>query len=76
MPEQVRAKFQCHSVKVTTSGEEAQLGAVTPDSSVPENERYHNATPSGTLTLFVTNPAVKGFYKPGKSYYLTMVEAE
>ncbi|MER5912308.1 hypothetical protein ABT124_17890 [Streptomyces sp. NPDC001982] len=38
------------------------------DTTVPEDQRYAQATPSGQLTIAVDNPAV--VFEPGKSYYL------
>lgn len=72
----MRAKFRCNSVQdFGQGGETSALGAVV-DDGTPENERYHTATPSGSLTLSVSNPSVRGFFKPGKSYYLDFTEAE
>lgn len=38
------------------------------DPSVPEDQRYAQATPSGHLQMQVDNPAVS--FTPGKDYYL------
>lgn len=37
------------------------------DASVPEDQRYAQATPSGELWLNVDNPAVS--FEPGQAYY-------
>jgi hypothetical protein len=39
------------------------------DSSIPEDQRFMAATPSGELKIFVTNPAVMDSYKLGALYY-------
>lgn len=44
------------------------------DTSVPEDQRYAKATPSGSLTIAVDNPAVT--FEPGKSYYLDFTPAD
>lgn len=44
------------------------------DTSVPEDQRYAKATPSGQLTIAVDNPAV--VFEPGKSYYLDFTPVE
>lgn len=44
------------------------------DTSVPENERYAQATPTGSIEMRVDNPAV--VFEPGKSYYLDFTPAE
>ncbi|MGW9025934.1 hypothetical protein ACWGQ5_17360 [Streptomyces sp. NPDC055722] len=40
----------------------------TYDTSVPEDQRYAQATPSGSLHIQVDNPNV--VFEPGQSYYL------
>ena len=69
----VRAKFRCshftqHAGYAGAKGcTEYQFDAVCAD-EVPENQRYHQATPSGKLTITLTNHAVS--FEPGKHYYL------
>jgi hypothetical protein len=46
----------------------------TYDTSVPEDQRYALATPTGELRIQVDNPAVS--FTPGKSYYLDFTEVE
>lgn len=38
------------------------------DTTVPEDQRYAQSTPSGSLTIVVDNPAVT--FEPGRDYYL------
>lgn len=38
------------------------------DPSVPEDQRYAQSTPSGSLQMQVDNPAV--VFEPGRDYYL------
>lgn len=38
------------------------------DPTVPEDQRYAQTTPSGSITIQVDNPAV--IFTPGRSYYL------
>jgi hypothetical protein len=44
------------------------------DQSVPEDQRYAQATPSGSLTMQVDNPAV--MFKPGADYYLDITPTD
>jgi hypothetical protein len=44
------------------------------DMSVPEDQRYAKASPSGELRIQVDNPAVE--FVPGRSYYLDFTEVE
>ncbi|MGW1801528.1 hypothetical protein ACWCQN_37835 [Streptomyces sp. NPDC001984] len=44
------------------------------DTSIPEDQRYAQATPSGSLQIQVDNPAVS--FEPGRSYYLDFTPVE
>jgi len=76
----VRAKFKCshfvqhaHWEKGKQGSREYHFDAVCAD-EVPENQRFHKATPSGKLSMYVDNAAAS--FEPGKSYYLDFTEAE
>ena len=70
----IRAKFRCifethkkwgpDDAHVTRSYEFQAMY----DPETPEDQRYAKATPCGSLTIQVDNPAVT--FEPGKSYYL------
>ena len=67
----VRAKFRCTSLEHFTtqpSGPRTFKFTAEYDPSVPEDQRYAQYTPSGSLTIHVDNPAVS--FTPGQSYYL------
>lgn len=40
-----------------------------------ENKAFWSATPSGELTMTITNPAASKQFEVGKCYYLDFVEA-
>ena len=40
------------------------------------NEAWSQFTPSGSLTIAITNPAATGKLTPGKSYFLDFTEAQ
>ena len=46
------------------------------DSSNPEDVSFAEATPSGELKIYVSNPVVIGSFKVGKSYYLDLIPCE
>ena len=76
----VRAKFKCSHFIQHASWQQGRPGsreyffeAVCAD-EVPENQRFHQATPSGKLSMYVDNHAVS--FESGKSYYLDFSEAE
>jgi hypothetical protein len=54
-----------------------ELSAVGAD-GIPENERYHRYTPSGSLKISVDNPPVLEMFRSslGKAYYLDFSPAE
>jgi hypothetical protein len=71
----VRAKFHCSREKKVDWNATLRIyefNAVCAD-EVPENQRYHKYTPSGTLLISVDNPEVK--FEVGKSYYLDFTPA-
>lgn len=41
-----------------------------------EDNTYARYTPEGTLKLAITNPALRGFFKPGQKFYVDMTPAE
>lgn len=49
------------------------FSAVSAD-EVPENQRYHKYSPSGSLEIAVDNPSVN--FEMGKTYYLDFIEAD
>jgi hypothetical protein len=71
MSHKLRAKYTCDAVDPINDGgaEQVKLSAVYSDGD-PENNQFNEATPWGTLEMGVDNPAAKGFFKPGESYYL------
>lgn len=71
--ENTRAKFKCESATTFEyGGIEYKFRAVSQDET-PENQRFHQYTPNGTMAITVDNPDVN--FKPGKSYYLDITEA-
>ena len=72
----VRAKFQVQKTsKMSWGGSEITMNPVSAD-EVPENQRFHKYTPSGTLIMSIDNPTAEEFFKLGKSYYLDFSNAE
>jgi hypothetical protein len=73
----VRAKFMCSQVTKSAWGSEiAECNAVMakPGDPMGENAQFNKATPNGKLLITIDNPAVQGFFKPGKEYYLDFTE--
>lgn len=63
-----------NEVLVTTYSESVKLSPVCGGVTSAEDNSFAKATPGGKLELTVDNPAVKGFFKPGRRYYVDIVE--
>jgi len=70
----VRAKMEVDFVKKFTWGEEVAFSCRYSDT--PEDNSFAQATPSGNMSITVSNPAVLGFFKPGDKFYLDFTKAE
>jgi hypothetical protein len=71
----IRAKFTVSSV--TDHGGDGRTIKLHPqyDESIPEDQRFHQYTPTGSLEMYVTNPAVIAELTPGRVYYIDLVAA-
>jgi hypothetical protein len=67
----VRAKFEVISVENETVTMEPRY-----DESIPEDQRFCEATPWGKLEMFVNNPAALEQLQPGRVFYLDLVPVE
>jgi hypothetical protein len=50
--------------------------AASYDTANPEDVSFAEATPSGELKIFVSNPVVVGSFKPGQNYYLDLIPCD
>lgn len=82
----VRAKFKINAVtQYPAEKYDEALGRSVPDGVTLEvraspvmgqaNKAWSEASPSGDLRLVISNKAAQPFFTPGKSMYLTFVEA-
>ena len=46
------------------------------DPSIPEDQRFMEATPTGELKFYVSNPAVIGGFTIGKNYYVDLTPCD
>ena len=74
MSAQVRAKMSVNEIVVTSWSEAVKLSPVCGGTNSAEDNSFSKATPGGKLELTVDNPAVKGFFKPGRKYYVDITE--
>lgn len=73
----IRAKFQLQEVRTHVWGD-AQTLVFRPqyDGSIPEDQRFYKATPSGEFIMQVNNPVALEALKLGKYYYVDFNEVE
>lgn len=77
----MRAKMIVSSVERFGSSEKLSLTAVAKSTAYPadgtdEDNTFAKFSPSGSLTLHVTNPALLGKFNPGEKFYLDFTKAE
>jgi hypothetical protein len=66
----VRAKFRCNN----NQNGVVSMHAVYTGSE--ENKAFWNATPSGNISLSITNPEAINQFEAGKEYYVDFTPAE
>jgi hypothetical protein len=71
----VRAKFRVSSVTDYGFTKQVKLVAVG-DDGIPENQRYHKATPSGTIELTIDNPSASDQFRPQAECYVDFTFVE
>lgn len=76
----MRAKMQVASVEKFQHGEQVKLQCVTGKTPFgPNGESEDNTfarySPSGSLQMMITNPALLGKIAPGQKFYLDFTEA-
>lgn len=76
MSKKALCKFTCNSV--TNYGNGFNEVKLTPqyDQTLPEDQKFSTATPSGELKATINNPALKDFFEPGKAYYIEIRPVE
>ena len=70
-----RCKFRVDSVELDGWGEKVKAAPVMGRDGVPENERFHEATPTGKLEMYITNKVMHGLFRPGQEFYLDITPA-
>jgi dihydrodipicolinate reductase len=70
---QVRAKFKVNSVQENEDGsKQVSMSPVTSGSE--ENKSFWEATPSGSIELYITNPDAS--FDEGSDYFVDFTKAE
>jgi len=77
----MRAKMRITKVEQFEGGnEKLEMTAVSKSTAYPadgsdEDNTYAKFSPSGSLTLTISNPALAGKFRPGQKFYLDFTEA-
>ena len=76
----MRAKFQVDNVEILGAYQQVTMRAVCDGGFGPNGESEDNTyarwTPSGTLTIGITNPALHNKIRVGQKFYMDFIEAE
>ena len=71
----IRAKFEVTQITSHSWSDRHRTIILQPryDDTIPEDRRFQEATPSGTLEMMVTNPAALAELTLGREFYLDFV---
>ena len=72
----VRAKFTLTEETKTSYGTKRLTFTPQYDTSIPEDQRFAKATPSGKFEMQVDNPAALEAFKLGQAYYVDFTPVE
>lgn len=71
MPTQIKAKVTVYQVEALGEPKYAEQVLMRPVySDSEENKSFSEATPSGSISLSITNKDAWGFFVDGKEYYV------
>jgi hypothetical protein len=72
----IRAKFRCDSVETYDLGAGVVNEHVRFDAAIDDgNKSWSEWTPSGQLSMTISNPQAQGKFQEGSFYYLDFSEA-
>jgi hypothetical protein len=71
----VRAKFKLTEITATAWGGKRLKFSCEYDSTIPEDQRFQKATPSGSIEMQIDNPAAVEQFELGKTYYADFTPA-
>ena len=77
----MRAKMKIETVNRREHAEDLTMTAVCrndgyPEDGSDEDNTFAKFTPTATLTMCITNPALFGKFNPGEKYYLDFTKAD
>lgn len=66
----VRAKLTLEEVRDSRWGNKTLVFTASYDPTIPEDQRFQKATPSGRCELQIDNPVALAQFELGKAYYV------
>ena len=70
----VRAKFTVSAITTRQWGSEVELTCQY-DQSIPEDQRFQKATPSGSIKMQIDNPSALEVFTLGSQFYADFTQA-
>lgn len=71
----VRAKFTVAHIQGLDRGAKIVTLHPVQDDGIPENQRFHQYTPGGEISLTIDNPPASDQFQLGRSYYVDFTDA-
>jgi hypothetical protein len=69
----IRSKFRLTEIRTSNHGgsyeSKKYIFTTQYDSTIPEDQRFCKATPTGTIEMVVDNPVAQAAFELGKDYY-------
>lgn len=75
MVQSARCKFQCQKVEEIGCSQTVSMQAYYDEPLTKEDEAFSTSTPSGTMSFYIYNPNLNGFFQEGKFYYIDITPA-
>jgi len=74
----LKAKFVCNAVKyIKYCGKKSEVIEAMPVySTSEENKTWSEATPSGSLSMTISNPSAFGALEPGQEFFIDITPIE
>jgi hypothetical protein len=70
----VRGKFQVTKIAKTSFGSTEITLSPNYDNTIPEDQKYAKATPSGTIQMTVDNPPAVEYLNLGEYFYVDFMK--
>ena len=72
----MRAKMRCTDVIPTLYGPKKVFFSCQYDPTIPEDQKFQKATPSGQVEMFIDNPAAVAQLVIGADYYVDFTKID